>query len=93
VTLQRHLGQIGLPEEWWYMLACPTLASSWIAEGLSPSTHHAAEAASARRLMQEYRRIGLPADSMGRAVRWAIEQPADVDVNEITVRPAATRDA
>ncbi len=30
-------------------------------------------------------------DAIGRAVRFAIEQPDDVDVNEIVVRPIATR--
>lgn len=33
--------------------------------------------------------IAIPPDSIARAVAFAIEQPADVDVNEIVVRPAA----
>lgn len=29
----------------------------------------------------------IPADAIARAIAFAIEQPADVDVNEIIVRP------
>jgi len=39
--------------------------------------------------MVEYRRDALPADAIGRAIAYAIEQPEDVDVNEIIVRPVA----
>ena len=39
--------------------------------------------------MRTYRRIALTPDAIARAVRFAIEQPADVDVNEIVVRPTA----
>jgi hypothetical protein len=31
--------------------------------------------------------IAIEADAIARAVAFAIEQPADVDVNEIVVRP------
>ncbi|TCL90772.1 NADP-dependent 3-hydroxy acid dehydrogenase YdfG [Rhizobium sp. PP-WC-2G-219] len=37
--------------------------------------------------MKAYRAIALTPDAIGRAVRFAIEQPEDVDVNEIVVRP------
>lgn len=43
--------------------------------------------ASAAALMNEYRAIALQPDAIGRAVRYAIEQPDEVDVNEIVVRP------
>lgn len=39
--------------------------------------------------MKTYRAIALKPDAIGRAVRYAIEQPDDVDVNEIVVRPTA----
>ncbi|WP_426954480.1 SDR family oxidoreductase [Muricoccus radiodurans] len=39
--------------------------------------------------MRSYRAVALKPDAIGRAVRYAIEQPADVDVNEIVVRPTA----
>jgi NADP-dependent 3-hydroxy acid dehydrogenase YdfG len=41
--------------------------------------------------MKTYRAIALQPDAIGRAVRFAIEQPEDVDVNEIVVRPTASR--
>ncbi len=37
--------------------------------------------------MKTYRAIALTPDAIGRAVRFAIEQPNDVDVNEIVIRP------
>jgi NADP-dependent 3-hydroxy acid dehydrogenase YdfG len=40
--------------------------------------------------MATYRAIALKSDAIGRAVRFAIEQPDDVDVNEIVVRPVRT---
>lgn len=40
--------------------------------------------------MKTYRAIALQPDAIGRAVRFAIEQPDDVDVNEIVVRPTRT---
>lgn len=40
--------------------------------------------------MRTYRAIALQPDAIARAVRFAIEQPGDVDVNEIVVRPTAT---
>lgn len=33
--------------------------------------------------------IAIPPEAVARAIRFAIEQPADVDVNEIVVRPTA----
>lgn len=33
--------------------------------------------------------MAIPPDAIGRAIAFAIEQPPDVDVNEIVVRPAA----
>jgi NADP-dependent 3-hydroxy acid dehydrogenase YdfG len=40
--------------------------------------------------MKIYRAIALQPDAIGRALRFAIEQPDDVDVNEIVIRPTAT---
>lgn len=45
----------------------------------------------AAQFMVEYRRRAIPADAIARAVSFAIGQPADVDVNEIIVRPAGQR--
>ncbi|QGZ65936.1 SDR family oxidoreductase [Paraburkholderia acidisoli] len=42
-------------------------------------------------LMRTYRQISIQPDAIGRAVLHAITQPADVDTNEIVVRPVRTR--
>jgi NADP-dependent 3-hydroxy acid dehydrogenase YdfG len=34
-------------------------------------------------------KLAIPPDAIARAVAFAIEQPADVDVSEIIVRPTA----
>jgi NADP-dependent 3-hydroxy acid dehydrogenase YdfG len=46
--------------------------------------------AGAREAMKEFRRIALPAEAVARAIAFAIDQPDDVDVNEIIVRPTAS---
>jgi NADP-dependent 3-hydroxy acid dehydrogenase YdfG len=44
----------------------------------------------ARERMESYRRVAISPDAIGRAIQFAIEQPDDVDVNEIVVRPTPT---
>jgi NADP-dependent 3-hydroxy acid dehydrogenase YdfG len=44
----------------------------------------------ARKGMQEYRRLSIPADAIARTILFAIAQPDDVDVSEIIVRPTAS---
>ncbi len=44
----------------------------------------------ARQGMKEYRRISISPDAIARSILYAMEQPADVDVNEIVVRPTAS---
>lgn len=39
------------------------------------------------KVIAQFRQQSIPADAIARAIRFAIEQPGDVDVNEITVRP------
>jgi len=41
----------------------------------------------AAKVKDMYRRQAIPADTVARAIAFAIEQPADVDVNEIVLRP------
>lgn len=45
--------------------------------------------ATAAEAMVGYRAIALQPDAIARAVRYAIEQPEDVDINEIVIRPTA----
>lgn len=40
--------------------------------------------------MDEFRRIAIPAEAVARAIAYAIEQPDDVDVSEVIVRPTAS---
>ena len=44
----------------------------------------------ARERMQTYRKTAIEPDAIARAIQFVIEQPDDVDVNEIVVRPLAT---
>lgn len=68
----------------------PEIRSTVIAPGVTESDlastiTHAETAA----FIDDYRRHAIPADAIARAVMFAIEQPLDVDVNEIVVRPTA----
>jgi NADP-dependent 3-hydroxy acid dehydrogenase YdfG len=60
----------------------PGVVTSELAETISDHT--------AREAMKEYRRIAIEPNAIGRAIRYAIEQPEDVDVSEIIVRPTAS---
>jgi NADP-dependent 3-hydroxy acid dehydrogenase YdfG len=44
----------------------------------------------ARKGMQEFRRLSIPAEAIARAILFAIAQPDDVDVSEMIVRPTAS---
>jgi NADP-dependent 3-hydroxy acid dehydrogenase YdfG len=59
----------------------PGVTESELAESIS--------AEGAREAMKEFRRIAIRPEAIGRAIAFAIEQPDDVDVNEIIVRPTA----
>ena len=59
----------------------PGVVESELADTISdPATRDA---------MVEFRTVALTPDAIARAMAYAIEQPADVDVNEIIVRPTA----
>lgn len=40
--------------------------------------------------IEEFRQVALTPDAIARAIAYAVEQPADVDVSEIIVRPVAS---
>ena len=46
--------------------------------------------AGARDAMKAFRRVALQPDAIARAISYAIEQPDDVDVSELIVRPTAS---
>lgn len=60
----------------------PGVVTSELADTISDET--------AREAMNEFRKIAIDPDAIGRAVRYAIEQSSDVDVSEIIVRPTAS---
>ena len=62
-------------------IICPGVVESELASTITDPATQAA--------MVDYRKIALTADAIARAMAYAIEQPADVDVNEIIVRPTA----
>ncbi|MGO4108136.1 SDR family oxidoreductase [Paenibacillus sp. YAF4_2] len=39
--------------------------------------------------LEEYREFAMPPEAIARAIAFAIEQPADIDVGELVVRPTA----
>ncbi len=45
--------------------------------------------ASSKAVQEIYKNWAIPAESIARAVAYAIEQPADVEIDEIVVRPTA----
>lgn len=45
----------------------------------------------AQQAMRAYRADSIPADAIARAVSFALDQPSDVDVNELVVRPTRQR--
>ena len=40
--------------------------------------------------IEDFRQVAIPAEAIARAIAYAVEQPDDVDVSEIIVRPAAS---
>ncbi|MDE1168915.1 MAG: SDR family oxidoreductase [Pseudomonas sp.] len=48
---------------------------------------HGSSHADSAKAVNEFYKQAIPADSVARAIAYAIEQPADVDINEIVLRP------
>jgi NADP-dependent 3-hydroxy acid dehydrogenase YdfG len=46
---------------------------------------------SAKQLLGDLRKTALTPDAIARAIAYAVEQPDDVDVNEVVVRPTTSR--
>lgn len=63
-------------------LVSPGVTESELAESISDDE--------AREYMKDYRRISIPATAIAQSILYAISQPAEVDVNEIVVRPTAS---
>lgn len=63
-------------------VVCPGVVESELADTITDDT--------ARVAMQSFRRVALHPDAIARAIAYAIEQPDDVDVSEVVVRPTAS---
>ncbi|QXE02573.1 SDR family oxidoreductase [Terribacillus sp. DMT04] len=61
-------------------LVSPGVTESELAESITDNE--------AREVMKEYRRIALPATAIARAIIYALEQPDNVDVSELVIKPA-----
>jgi NADP-dependent 3-hydroxy acid dehydrogenase YdfG len=42
-----------------------------------------------REYLREFYKMAIPADSIARAIAYAIEQPAEVEIDEVVIRPTA----
>ena len=60
----------------------PGAVDSELKEGTS-------DEASSKQVNELYKVLAIPSDSIARAIAYAIEQPADVEIDEIVVRPTA----
>ena len=63
-------------------LISPGVTESELAESISDED--------ARAAMREFRKGAIPAEAIARAIAYAVDQPADVDVSELIVRPTAS---
>lgn len=63
-------------------IVSPGVTESELAESISDDK--------AREDMKAYRAVSIPAAAIANAIAFAVDQPSDVDVNEIVVRPAAS---
>jgi NADP-dependent 3-hydroxy acid dehydrogenase YdfG len=63
-------------------VVCPGVVASELADSISDLA--------ARDAMKSFRKVALDAEAIARALAYAIEQPDDVDVSEIVVRPTAS---
>lgn len=60
----------------------PGVTESELADSISDNA--------ARQAMQDFRQVAIPAEAIANAIAFAIEQPQDVDVSELIVRPTAS---
>ncbi|KAB8125835.1 SDR family oxidoreductase [Gracilibacillus oryzae] len=63
-------------------LVSPGVTESELADSISDEL--------ARAAMKEYRQISIPSSAIARSILFAIEQPDEVDVSEMVVRPAGS---
>ena len=75
----------GLRHEVGRNIRTTTIEPGAVDSELKLSTNHQESSAG----VKEFYKMAIPAASIARAIAFAIEQPADVDINEIVIRPTA----
>lgn len=73
----------GLRQEVGGSIRVTTIEPGAVESELKFSTSHADSASH----VKEFYKIAIPAVTVAKAIAYAIEQPADVDINEIVIRP------
>lgn len=73
----------GLRHEVGGAIRTTTIEPGAVDSELKLGSSHAESAA----FVNDFYKIAIPADAVARAIAYAIEQPADVDINEIVLRP------
>jgi NADP-dependent 3-hydroxy acid dehydrogenase YdfG len=67
-------------------IRCTMISPGAVASELPSGT---SDPSSAKFLKDFYEKTAMPADSVARAVLYAIQQPADVEIDEVVLRPTA----
>jgi NADP-dependent 3-hydroxy acid dehydrogenase YdfG len=67
-------------------IRCTVISPGAVLSELQNST---SDPSSAKFVKELYDKVGIPADSVARAILYAIEQPADVEIDEVVLRPTA----
>lgn len=69
----------------------PNIRTTVILPGTTRSElkHNSTDPDTAASVQEFWKNFEIPAESVARAIAYAIEQPADVDINEIVLRPTA----
>jgi NADP-dependent 3-hydroxy acid dehydrogenase YdfG len=67
-------------------IRCTMISPGAVASELQNGT---SDPSSAEFVKELYKKVAIPADSVARAVLYAMEQPADVEIDEVVLRPTA----
>ena len=66
-------------------IRCTIISPGAVATELPESSSEEAT----RKSLREFYKMAIPADSIARAIAYAIEQPAEVEIDEVVIRPTA----
>ena len=66
-------------------IRCTTVSRAEVATELPKGSSEAAT----RKALREFYTIAIPGDSIARAIAYAIGQPADVEIDDVVIRPTA----